>query len=91
MRALGNPSTIHCFTCGQIGHRVAVCPNSTTRPDKGKGLLIEAEDPDIDNHQPSYDDDGKLQGEENGFVYGDVGENLMLRKAIIAPKLYLQN
>ena len=90
MRAPGNPSTIHYFTCGQIGHRVAECPNSTKRPNKGRGLLIEAEDPNIDSHQPNYEDDGELQGEEDGFIYGDVGENLMLRKALIAPKLHLE-
>ena len=58
-RIPGTPSTIRCFTCRQVGHRAAECPSTIKRPNKGKGLLIEADDPELDISQPIYDDDGE--------------------------------
>jgi hypothetical protein len=77
-----NPgSGIRCFRCGEQGHRATDCRKPANRP--GKNLLIDEEvvDENEEVGEPVYDDD-----EEEGMLYGDGHETLVLRKSLLTPK-----
>ncbi|GJR75361.1 DNA gyrase subunit B, chloroplastic/mitochondrial [Tanacetum coccineum] len=77
---------IKCFKCGEPCHK-----SSTCRKERGKQLMMEIEkletydyeDEVKYNVEPRYDEDEEY---EDNFVYGDVGQMLVIRKSLLVPK-----
>ncbi|GJW97343.1 putative CCCH-type zinc finger family protein [Tanacetum coccineum] len=70
-----------------VGYRSSDC-----RKEKGKQLMIENEKHESDDYkdeeeytvEPSYDE--YEENKEDNFVYGDIGQMLVIRKSLLLPK-----
>ena len=72
------PSSLRCFTCGEIGHRQSNCPKRNHR-----GLLIDATGNDI---EVVYDEEVTETIEETEDLVADHGLCLMVRRVCLAPR-----
>ncbi|GKB15242.1 hypothetical protein Tco_0849165 [Tanacetum coccineum] len=79
--------TFKCFKCGELCHR-----SSDYRKERGKQLMIKNEkfetydyEDEVEyNVKPRYDEDEEYN--EDNFVYGDVGQMLVIQKSLLLPK-----
>ncbi|KAF8407410.1 hypothetical protein HHK36_006541 [Tetracentron sinense] len=78
-------SSFRCFKCGDPGHRLAECRKNSSR--EGKHFLIgEGEDVEEDDLDDGVECDAYEDDDEGAIIHGDVGEALLLRKSLLAPK-----
>lgn len=72
-------TALKCFKCNEPGHTSATC-----RRERGKQLMIGNEEY---NQSAGYGDEPVYDTEqEDEILYGDVGESLVIRKALLLPK-----
>ncbi|XP_013624595.1 PREDICTED: uncharacterized protein LOC106330711 [Brassica oleracea var. oleracea] len=69
------PSSLRCFSCGEIGHRQANFPTRNRR-----GLLLDTAGNDV---EVIYDDDMEETVDEPEVLHADCGPALMVRRFII--------
>ena len=72
------PSSLRCFSCGEIGHRQSNCPTSNRR-----GLLLDTAGNDV---EVVYDDEPVDPMEEPEILTADNGPCLMVRRVCLAPR-----
>ncbi|XP_048618458.1 uncharacterized protein LOC125589874 [Brassica napus] len=72
------PGGLHCYSCGEAGHRRSACPHRTR-----KGLLIEEVQQDND---PIYDEEPLDPDEEAEELFPDSGRLLVARRSFFTPK-----
>lgn len=72
------PSSLRCFSCGEIGHRQSNCPKRNRR-----GLLLDAAGTDV---EVIYDEDTTDHTEETVDLVADHGPCLMVRRVCLAPR-----
>lgn len=77
------PSSVRCFSCGEIGHRVASCPTRNRR-----GLLLDVAGNDV---EAIYDEEPAGAQEETEILTADTGAALMLRRVCLAPRVADEN
>ncbi|GJZ59106.1 transposon ty3-I gag-pol polyprotein [Tanacetum coccineum] len=79
--------TFKCFMCGEPGHMSSDC-----RKMRGKQLMIENEKRERNDYEdeeeytvePSYDE--YEENKEDNYVYGDMGQMLVIRKSLLLSK-----
>ncbi|XP_017255857.2 transposon Ty3-I Gag-Pol polyprotein isoform X1 [Daucus carota subsp. sativus] len=70
---------LKCFKCNEPGHTSAAC-----RRERGKQLMIGGEE---HSQRAEYEEEPIYDTEpEEDVLYGDVGESLVIRKALLLPK-----
>lgn len=68
--------TLRCFSCGEPGHRMVVCPTRNRR-----GLLLDSTGRDVEIEYNEEED-----GDESEELVADTGVSLMLRRSCLAPR-----
>uniref|UniRef100_A0A0D2ZT55 CCHC-type domain-containing protein n=1 Tax=Brassica oleracea var. oleracea TaxID=109376 RepID=A0A0D2ZT55_BRAOL len=71
------PSSLRCFACGEIGHRLSNCPKRNRR-----GLLLDATGNDV---EVIYDEEVTETIAETEDLVADHGPCLMVRRVCLAP------
>lgn len=72
------PSSIRCFSCGEIGHRQSNCPTRNRR-----GLLLDTAGNDV---EVIYDDDAEDPDDTPEVLTANTGPALMVRRVCLAPR-----
>ncbi|XP_013751647.1 uncharacterized protein LOC106454008 [Brassica napus] len=77
------PSSLRCFSCGEIGHRQANCPTRNRR-----GLLLDTAGNDV---EVIYDEEPVETPDEMEMLTADTRTALMLRRVCLAPRVPDEN
>ncbi|XP_013601099.1 PREDICTED: uncharacterized protein LOC106308482 [Brassica oleracea var. oleracea] len=72
------PTSLRCFSCGEIGHRQSNCPTRNRR-----GLLLDTVGNDV---EVIYDEETNDITEEPEVLTADTGPALMIRRVCRAPR-----
>ncbi|KAF8051045.1 hypothetical protein N665_1812s0002 [Sinapis alba] len=77
-KTTSRPSSLRCFSCGEIGHRQSNCPKRNRR-----GLLLDTTGNDV---EVIYDDDNTDDTEDTVDLVADNGLCLMIKRVCLAPR-----
>ena len=77
------PTSLRCFSCGEIGHRQSNCPTRNRR-----GLLLDTSGNDV---EVIYDEEPIDAHEDTEVLIADTGTSLMLRRVCLAPRVLAEN